>query len=133
MFGFFWVLFQGGWTWGNLLPANDILYRQATTACLTAIIVTQIANVFACRSSRESVFSLGFFTNRLIFAGIAFEILLQLLIVYNPFGNEIFATRPISFSTWATLIPFALLLFFSEELRKLFARKARIAGEVSRH
>lgn len=124
MFGFFWVLFQGGWTWGTLLPANDILYRQATTACLTAIIVTQIANVFACRSSRESVFSLGFFANRLIFVGIAFEILLQLFIVYNPFGNEIFATRPISFSTWAALIPFALMLFFSEELRKLFRNRA---------
>ncbi len=123
MFGFFWVLLQGGWTWGTLLPANDILYRQATTACLTAIVVTQIANVFACRSSRESVFSLGFFTNKLIFVGVAFEILLQLFIVYNPFGNEIFATLPISFSTWAALMPFALLLFFSEELRKLFANR----------
>ncbi len=123
MFGFFWVLLQGGWTWGSLLPANDILYRQATTACLTAIVVTQMANVFACRSSRESVFSLGFFTNKLIFVGVAFEILLQLFIVYNPFGNEIFATLPISFSTWAALMPFALLLFFSEELRKLFANR----------
>ena len=52
MFGFFWVLNAGGWTWGTLLPASDLLYMQATTACLTAIVVVQVANVFACRSSR---------------------------------------------------------------------------------
>jgi sodium/potassium-transporting ATPase subunit alpha len=124
MFGFLWVLFQGGWKWDVMLPSNDVLYMQATTACLTAIIVTQIANVFACRSSRESVFTLGLFTNRLIFAGIAFEILLQVFIVYHPWGNEIFATRPIPLSVWAVLVPFAVLLFFSEELRKRVANRA---------
>ena len=35
MFGFFWVLYAGGWTWGTMLPASDLLYREATTACLT--------------------------------------------------------------------------------------------------
>jgi sodium/potassium-transporting ATPase subunit alpha len=108
-----------------MLASNNILYLQATTACLTAIIVTQIANVFACRSSKESVFSLGIFTNRLIFGGIAFEILLQLFIVYHPFGNKIFSTYPISLNTWLALIPFMFLLFFAEEMRKLILRKVK--------
>lgn len=123
MFGFFYVLNSGGWHWGQDLPSNNILYLQATTACLTAIIVTQIANVFACGSFKESVFHIGLFSNRLIFGGIAFEILLQLFIVYHPFGNKIFSTHPISFNTWLILIPFALLLFSAEELRKLIYRK----------
>ncbi len=96
---------------------------QATTACLTAIIITQIANVFACRSSRESLFSIGFFTNRLIFAGIAVELLLQLFIVYHPWGNEIFSTAPISGGTWLMLVPFAVFLLFAEEARKLIVKK----------
>jgi sodium/potassium-transporting ATPase subunit alpha len=123
MFGFFWVLYNGGWMWGTLLHSKDVLYLQATTACLTAIIITQIGNVFACRSSKESVFRLGMFTNKLIFGGIAFEILLQLFIVYHPFGNKIFSTHPISLNTWLILIPFALLLFSAEEVRKLIAQK----------
>jgi sodium/potassium-transporting ATPase subunit alpha len=106
-----------------MLASNNILYLQATTACLTAIIVTQIANVFACRSFKESVFSLGIFTNRLIFGGIALEIVLQLFIVYHPFGNKMFSTYPIPVSIWLILIPFVFLLFFSEELRKLISRK----------
>lgn len=125
MFGFFWVLYNGGWVWGTMLPPTNVLYQQATTACLTAIIITQIGNVFACRLSKESVFRFGMFTNKLIFGGIAFEILLQLFIVYHPFGNKIFSTHPISLNTWLILLPFALLLFSAEEVRKLIMRKVR--------
>ena len=122
MFGFFWVLYNGGWIWGIILSPTDILYLQATTACLTAIIVTQVANVFACRSFKKSVFHIGIFSNKLIFAGIAFEILLQLFIVYHPLGNKIFSTYPIHVNTWLVLIPFMLLLLSSEELRKWVVR-----------
>jgi sodium/potassium-transporting ATPase subunit alpha len=125
LFGFFYVLNKGSWQWGQMLTTNNILYLQATTACLTAIIVTQIANVFACRSFKESVFSLGIFSNKLIFGGITFEILLQLFIVYHPYGNKIFSTYPIPVSIWLILVPFALTLFFAEESRKLIMRRAR--------
>jgi sodium/potassium-transporting ATPase subunit alpha len=118
MFGFFYVMLNGGWRWGEMLSPNNILYMQATTACLTAIIITQTGNVFACRSSRESVFSIGFFTNRLIFLGIAVELFLQLFIVYHPWGNKIFGTYPISLSAWLVLIPFAVFLLFADEARK---------------
>ena len=57
MAAFFFVLAGGGWVYGQLLPPNDPLYLQATTACLSAIIVMQVANVFLCRSERASVFS----------------------------------------------------------------------------
>ena len=122
LFGFFYVLDSGGWSWGQMLAASDPLYQQATTACLTAIIVTQIANVFACRSSRKSVFSLGLFSNRLIFVAIAVEIAFQLFIVYHPLGNKIFSTYPLPAQVWMILIPFALILFVGEEARKLLAR-----------
>jgi sodium/potassium-transporting ATPase subunit alpha len=122
MFGFFYVLNSGGWQWGNMLSDNSILYMQATTACLTGIVIAQVANVFACRSFRESVFSIGFFTNKLIFAGIAFELALQAFIVFHPWGNRIFSTHPISLSAWLVLIPFAFILFFAEEARKAVLR-----------
>jgi sodium/potassium-transporting ATPase subunit alpha len=123
LFGFFYILNKGGWEWGQMLASNNILYLQATTACLTAIIITQIGNVFACRSSRESVFSIGFLSNRLIFAGIIVEILLQLFIVYHPFGNKIFGTAPIGLNAWLVLIPFSIGLLAAEELRKFYVRK----------
>ncbi|MBI5049347.1 MAG: cation-transporting P-type ATPase, partial [Nitrospirae bacterium] len=123
LFGFFYILNSGGWQWGQMLPADNILYMQATTACLTAIIITQAANVFACRSFKESVFSLGFFSNRLIFIGIAFELILQLFIVYHPWGNAIFRTYPIGAKIWSILLIFSFALFFAEEIRKYIVRK----------
>src|SRR4030065_880201 len=99
-----------------------MLYRPATTACLTAIIISQVGNVFACRSMRESVFTLGFFTNKLIFMGIAFEIILQFFIVYHPWGNKIFGTSPLGINIWLMLIPFSILLLFADELRKVYIR-----------
>jgi sodium/potassium-transporting ATPase subunit alpha len=121
LFGFFYVLHWGGWHWGEMLSGLDPLYLQATTACLAGIIVTQIANVFACRSFTESVFTLGIFSNRLILFGIASEILLAVLIVYHPWGQRIFGTGPLSLQVWLMLTPFAVGLLLAEEMRKLLA------------
>ena len=49
MAAFFFVLFAGGWQYGEMLAATDPLYLQATTACLAAIVMAQVVNVFACR------------------------------------------------------------------------------------
>ena len=47
--GYFWVLSAGGWKWGTPLAPSDPLYMQATTMCLTAIVVTQVANGLTSR------------------------------------------------------------------------------------
>lgn len=122
LFGYFYVLETGGWQWGEMLPSDSILYMQATTACLTGIVVAQIANVFACRSFRESVFSLGLFTNRFLFVAVAVQIVMQLFIVYHPWGNAVFSTYPVSGSVWLMVVPFAASLFIADELRKLIIR-----------
>jgi sodium/potassium-transporting ATPase subunit alpha len=131
MFGFFFVLYRGGWAWGEMLPPTNTLYLQATTACLTAIVITQIGNIFACRSSKESVFSIGFFSNRLIFGGILIELILQLFIVYHPFGNNIFGTAPIGLDVWFILIPFSIGLLLAEEMRKAYAGRSWRKGNRS--
>ncbi|GLI54113.1 cation-translocating P-type ATPase [Thermodesulfovibrio yellowstonii] len=120
LFGYFYVLKGGGWQWGEALSATNILYMQATTACLTGIVLAQVANGFVSRSFRESVFSLGILSNKLLLAGVLFEIALQIFIVYHPLGNSIFSTYPIPFSVWLVLIPFAVFLFVVEEVRKIF-------------
>src|SRR5262249_27407279 len=69
MTAFFFVLRGGGWVYGQPLAPYDPLYREATTACLSAIILMQVANVFLCRSDRASAFAFGLFSNRLILLG----------------------------------------------------------------
>jgi magnesium-transporting ATPase (P-type) len=122
MSAYWFVLRHGGWHFGEQLAAHDPLYLQATTACLSAIIVMQIANVFLCRSDRRSAFAFGLFSNKLIVAGIAAEIALILLIDYTPWGNALFGTAPIPLAVWLFIIPFAFGMLALEELRKWFVR-----------
>jgi magnesium-transporting ATPase (P-type) len=123
MAAFFYVLRGGGWIYGEPLSGSDPLYLQATTACLSAIIVMQVVNVFACRDHRASAFSFGFFSNPLILAGIAAEVALILLIDYTPWGNLLFGTAPIGLDVWLFVVPFALGMLALEEARKWLVRR----------
>jgi calcium-translocating P-type ATPase len=122
MAAFFYVLHQGNWHGGRELARQDPLYLQATTACLSAIIVSQIVNVFLCRSSWESVFKLNPFGNRLLLFGVIVEVGLILLIVYTPLGNAIYGTAAISAKTWLFIAPFGIAMLGLEELRKRLVR-----------
>jgi magnesium-transporting ATPase (P-type) len=106
-----------------MLPASDPIYLQATTACLSAIIVMQVVNIFLCRSERGSTFTRGLVFNRLILAGIAVEIALILFIDYTSWGNSLFGTTPISINVWLYVVPFALTMLLLEELRKVLVRR----------
>ncbi|MEQ1862968.1 MAG: cation-transporting P-type ATPase [Chthoniobacteraceae bacterium] len=133
MSAYWFVLRSGGWHFGETLGARDPLYLQATTACLSAIVVMQVANVFLCRSEREPLLARGPFSNPLILAGIAAEIVLIALIDYTPWGNALFGTAPIPAAVWRFIVPFALGMVALEELRKwlLRARFSRPATETS--
>ncbi len=117
------VLHCGGWHSGQTLPPRDPLYLQATTACLSAIVVMQIANVFLCRSDHHPLLSRGMFANKLILAGIALEITIILAIVYTPWGNALFGTAPLPPEVWLFLLPFAIAMIAMEETRKWIQRK----------
>ena len=126
LFGYFYVLFSGGWQWGMDLPIDHPLARQATTATFLGIVILQIGNVFACRSSRDSIFKLGFFSNKLVIIGILAEIALSAFIIYHPWGNKIFGTAPLSINVWLILIPFSVGLLLAEELRKWISSKCSL-------
>jgi sodium/potassium-transporting ATPase subunit alpha len=128
MGAFFFVLHRGGWTYGQALAGDNPVYLQATTACLVAIVVMQVVNVFLCRSATRSIVATGFAGNAWIGWGIALEIILVVLIVYTPTGNSLFGTAPIPGETWLFVMPFAVALVAAEELRKWLARRKAPAG-----
>lgn len=119
---FFFVLQSGGWSYGQTLGRTDPLYLQGTTACLTTIVVMQVANLFLCRDPRESVLRARWFSNPLIYAGIATELVLIVLIDYTPLGHSLFRTAPISWSVWLLAIGAAVGMLIVEELRKAVMR-----------
>ncbi|MDZ7991392.1 MAG: cation-transporting P-type ATPase [Nostoc sp. EfeVER01] len=99
------------------------IYHQATTATLAVIVACQDGNVFACRSERVSIFSLGFLTNRLIWLGIAVEWALILAIIYSPTLQKIFATAALQPSQLLLLLICPPLILMADELRKWIVRQ----------
>jgi sodium/potassium-transporting ATPase subunit alpha len=123
MGAYFFVLDGGGWRWGETLARTEPLYLQATTACLAAIIVTQVANVFLCKSSGRSLTAGPLFDNPIMLLGIAAEIAIIVTIVYTPLGNLVFGTAPIASVVWLFMLPFAVAMLVAEELRKVIAKR----------
>jgi magnesium-transporting ATPase (P-type) len=130
MAAFFFLLGQAGWQYGQALAPRSSLYLQATTACLSAIIVMQVANVFICRSRRQSIFSFGLSHNPLLLWGIGIELTLILLIDYTRWGNVVFGTAPIPLRVWLYVLPFALGMLMLEELRKWWRRSVEKHREL---
>jgi len=123
MAAFFLVLQGGGWNYGEALARTDPLYREATTACLGAIIVMQVVNAFVCRHPAHSAFAFPLAGNRLLLTGVGIEIALVLAIVYTPWGNALVGTVPIGLEVWMMMLPFAAGMLALEELRKLVVRR----------
>jgi sodium/potassium-transporting ATPase subunit alpha len=121
-FSYFVILYSGGWQWGQQLPASDDLYRTAITGFFASIIICQIADVIICRTRRQSLLTVGLWTNRLVLLGIATELILLALISYVPAFNVFFGTAPLAPWQLVLSIPFALLILFGDELRRYFVR-----------
>lgn len=99
-------------------PTVTAVYRQATTMTLAAIVACQVGNIFACRSDRISIFKIGWFSNRLIWIGIAVELMLLLAIIDIMPLSHIFATNGLTSWQWLTLLACPPLVLIAEEVRK---------------
>ncbi len=123
---FFFVLDAAGWRYGDMPGKTDPLYLQATTACLAAIVATQVANVFLCRHPLKSSLSFSPFSNAFILPGIAAELGLILFVVYTPAGNWLFGAAPIGPEVWLLAGFFAALMWALEEVRKVWLRRMSV-------
>lgn len=123
MAAYFFVMTRGGWHWGESLGARAPLYLEATTACLAAIVLSQVANLFVCRDPGTAAWRLPLRANPLLPVGICCELALLALIVFFPPLQALFGTAPLPVAVWLFIAPLASWLFLAEELRKAWLRR----------
>jgi len=122
---FFFVYWTAGWrpSMGiSAMAATGTMYIMATTACHHTIVTTQIGNGFACRTERESIFKVGFTTNRFYLWGILSEIVLLLVFIYVPPFPSFFGFRPISIWVWLFMFAWIPAPLIADEVRKALVR-----------
>jgi len=126
--GFFGILLRGGWSWGEILEPDPMIFQnplhmKAMTMAFAAIAVMQIANAFACRTEIKSAVSIGLTSNRLLISGIIFELVFIIMLINIPFLSNIFNLVPLGITEWTYLIFSMLAIFAIEEARKMYRRK----------
>ncbi|GJP67468.1 hypothetical protein CLOP_g24288 [Closterium sp. NIES-67] len=120
--------YNGWYWWGGrrqLQPNTQYqveVLRYAQSAYFLAVIVTQWANLVVCKTRRLSVFQQGMHNHVLNFS-LLFETLVAAALLYWPFLQEVFDTRPLNVLYWLIGLPFALTILAIGELRKLLIRR----------
>lgn len=126
MTAFWFTLHRAGWSWGDPTGPGTALhhaYLQATTATFAAIVACQVGTAMASRTEHASLLSVGVLTNRLLLAGIAFELLFTAAVVYLPIANDVLATAPLPPSVLAVIAPFPLVVWGVDELYRASRRR----------
>ena len=120
---YFFAYITAGWRPGLEMAASGPIYERATTMFLAGIVASQIGIGLAIRTDRESIFTVGLFTNRLLLWGILSEVCILLALSYVPFLHGIFGTAPLRGTDWLFLLIFPPILLLADEARKAWGRR----------
>jgi len=123
MFGCLSAWSAGGWHLGMQLPSDSVVYIKGVTMTFAGIVIAQVGNVLACRTSKVSIFKTSLSSNKWIWFGIAAQISIISFLVYVPLMQGLFGTTGLRLVDWAFLAVFACIVIFAEEVRKWFARR----------
>jgi Ca2+-transporting ATPase len=92
------------------------------TMVFTILVLAQMGNALAIRSNTESVFKIGLFSNRLMVIAIATTLILQLVLIYVPFFQRFFNTKPLTAGDFIIALLISLIVFITVEVEKWIRR-----------
>lgn len=99
---------------GNIEPSLEV----AQTMTFLTLAWSSTLNIFVVRS-RQSIFKVGFLSNKTIFWTTLFSLLLTGVIGVVPFLADIFMLAPLSPMHWAIVVGLSLMIFVTVEGDKL--------------
>jgi Ca2+-transporting ATPase len=119
------VLWVGALIGLTSLGTGFYFFRQGDEAWRTMVFTTltlaQLGNALALRSDIDSFFQI-WRTNPMAIGSVVLTLVLQLLVVYVPFLQDIFGTRPLDLGHLTIVLLASSVVFVAIELRKLALR-----------
>ncbi len=127
--------------WVGLLMGAVSLFTQAwaiktdhahwQTMVFTVLCLSQMGNVLALRSEKESFFSLGLFSNKYMLGAVLLTFVLQMATIYVPILNPIFKTEPLTLNELFFTLLLSSIVFVAVEIEKLFKRNKTSSGKMN--
>jgi len=109
--------------WPRLFMIRGDVTVIARTVFLAGVVLIQIGNAFACRTSKEHNSQMGWGSNKVLLFGIALAVLMIVSLVYIPFLANAFDNQAFPPIFWPILAIFALILYTLEWFRKALVRR----------
>ena len=128
--GYLGVLWSAGWQPGDATGPGSALhetYLRATTMTFAGIVACQIGTALAARTDHVSLLTIGPLSNRLLLAGIAFELAVTAVAIYLPAAQAVLGTRPLHAPELAVLACFPVVVWGVDEVYRLIRRRRRTA------
>nr|MCW2728585.1 cation transporter [Aeromicrobium sp.] len=102
---------------------SDAALAEAQTLAVTALMFFQVFYLLTCRTLREPIRTIGFFSNRYIFAGIVAVVALQAGFVHVPFMQDVFGSSALTVGQWAAAAGAGLVVVPVVAVEKLVRRR----------
>jgi Ca2+-transporting ATPase len=119
-----WVgLLMGGVTLATQAWAIKSGHDHWQTMVFTVLCLSQMGNVLAIRSERESLFSQGIFSNKPLTGAFLLTFALQMATIYVPQLQPIFKTEALTPGELALTLAASSLVFFAVESEKWWKRR----------
>jgi Ca2+-transporting ATPase len=93
------------------------------TMIFTTLTLAQMGNALATRSKRDSLFTIGITTNRVMLGAVFLTFILQLAVIYLPFLQRLFKTEPLSGYELLICLLMSTVVFWATEIEKWFLRR----------
>ncbi len=104
--------------------------ERARTLAFMVLVGVQLAHAFNCRSDRESLFTLGFWTNKPLLVAIAGVTALQVAIMVHPWSRDIFKVTQLNPEEWILAFAAGGVIIVAIETWKAASRLRSGAGSA---
>uniref|UniRef100_A0A8C3HRL6 Sodium/potassium-transporting ATPase subunit alpha n=1 Tax=Chrysemys picta bellii TaxID=8478 RepID=A0A8C3HRL6_CHRPI len=93
------------------------------TAFFVSITIQQVADLIIRKTRRNSIFQQGLLRNKVIWVGIFSQIAIALILCYGLGSVTALNFTPLRVQYWFVAMPYAILIWVYDEIRKLFIRQ----------
>ncbi|KAI7864906.1 PMR1-type calcium-transporting P-type ATPase [Spinellus fusiger] len=92
--------------------------NRDATMTFTTFVFFDMFNALSCRSEKQSIFTLGLFSNTMFNLAVGGSLLAQMMVIYLPFFQSIFQTEALSLYDLLKITLISSSVFIVDELRK---------------
>jgi Ca2+-transporting ATPase len=109
----------GYWGWSTGQPAWQ-------TMIFTTLTLGQMAHALSIRSTRDSLFTIGLFSNKALLGAVALTLVLQIVVIYVPFFQSVFSTQALSPGLLALNLALSTVILVAVEIAKWIQRRTGV-------